>query len=237
MKTEIRDINSPTALAHAADALAGGALIVVYFHGTYAFLCDCHAVEPAERIFALKNRPKEKNLSLVVDPQFLPDFVDLTHPAFARFPLAQTIQLQRSLHALGVILPAAQTAPADLLQNGTILNVWTEYLPHRPLAQLTQLAHERGVRGFKGASTNLSDEPTYNTVAQVVAQFDGKLPLILDDRIPLPRWRRKSTTLVDLTGAQPQVVRAGNVPTQELQMALDEVGFGRLSLAPNLKTL
>ena len=237
MKTQIRDINDSQALAATADALACGELIIAYFHGTYAFLCDCDAPEPAERIFQLKRRAPEKSLSLVVDPNYLYEFVALAHPALARFPLERTIELQRTLHALGAILPASGGAPRDLLQNQTILNVWTEYPPHRPFAQLNHLARTRGLRGFKGASTNLSHEPTYSALEQVREQFDGQVAIILEGCIPLPPWRRKSTTLVDLTGEQPQLVRAGSVPTQELQTALDQVGFGRMAIAPNLNTL
>ena len=212
-------------------------LIVVYFQGTYAFLCDADASAPADKIFEIKNRPREKGLSLVVDPQFLPDFVDLDHPVFSRFPLEQAVELQRSLHALGLVFPAGSQAPADLVQAGTILNVWTEYRPHQPLSQLTLLARERGIRGFKGASTNLSHEPTYNRVEQVLEQFDGAVPLILDGDVPVPESRRKSTTLVDLTGERPTMIRAGNVTAAEVQSALDRVGFGELVIAPDVKVL
>ncbi|MFT5196816.1 MAG: tRNA A37 threonylcarbamoyladenosine synthetase subunit TsaC/SUA5/YrdC [Cellvibrionaceae bacterium] len=237
MKTVTHSIIDPSALAFAADLLYAHELIVIYFQGTYAFLCDCDATEPADKIFQIKNRPREKGLSLVVDPEFLPDFVDLAHPAFEQFPLGKSIELQRSLHALGLVFPAGALAPADLVQNGTIMNVWTEYRPHRPLTQLTKLARAQGIRGFKGASTNLSHEPTYNTVEQVLAQFDGQIPLILDGVVPVPENRRKSTTLIDLTGERPTMIRAGNVTADEVQVALDQVDFGKLKIAANVKVL
>ena len=128
-------------------------------------------------------------------------------------------------------------APADLVHSGTILNVWTEYPPHRPFSRLTQLAQIKGVRGFKGASTNLSHEPTYITVDQVLDQFGGQISLILNGIDPVPEERRKSTTLIDLTGERPVMIRAGNVTADELQNALDQVGYGTLEIASNVKVL
>ena len=138
---------------------------------------------------------------------------------------------------MGLVFPAGPDSPADLVQNGTILNVWTEYRPHRPLAQLTHLARLKGVRGFKGASTNLSNEPTYDSVEQVLAQFDGEIPLILDGIEPVAPERRKSTTLVDLTRDRPTMIRAGNVSADEVQSALNKVGFGQLKIAEDVKVL
>lgn len=237
MKTETLSISNFGSLAIAADLLVAGELIVVYFQGTYAFLCDADASAPAEKIFEIKNRPREKGLSLVVDPAYLIDFVDLSHPAFNRFPLERCEKLQRSLHAIGLVLPAGTNAPADLVQSGTILNVWTEYPPQFPLSQLVRFARAKGLRGFKGASTNLSYEPTYSTVDQVLAQFDGSIPLILDGAERAPLERRKSTTLIDLTGERPRMIRAGNVSADEVQTALDQVGFGQLAIDPQVKIL
>ena len=237
MKTEILSINDLEALTFAAEVLADGGLIIVYFQGTYAFLCDVDSAEAANQVFSIKNRPREKGLSLVVDPRYLPDFVDMTHPAFERFPLEKASELQRQLHSVGVIYPAGPDAPPDLVQNGTILNVWTEYPPFRPFARLIELARAKGLRGFQGASTNLSHEDTYSSLSQVLEQFNGKIPLVLDSDLRLPPERRKSTTLIDLTGDQPTLIREGSVSAAELQSGLNRVGFGRLLIDGNVKVL
>ncbi len=237
MKTDIVRNGDLQALALAADMVAAGELIVVYFQGTYAFLCDADASAPADKIFEIKNRPREKGLSLVVDPAYLTEFVDLDHPVFDRFPLEQCVKIQRSLHAIGLVFPAGPNAPADLVQSGTIMNVWTEYPPHFPLSQLVRFARAQGIRGFKGASTNLSHEPTYSSVDQVLAQFDGAIPLILAGDSTVDESRRKSTTLLDLTCKRPTIIRAGNVTADEVQAALDEVGFGQLEISPSVKIL
>lgn len=182
MQSNCWDICDPLSLEKTADLLTSGELIIVYFNGTYAFLCDADQMAPAEKLFALKKRPFSQTLSLVVDPIYLSDFVDQTHPAFTRFPLAQAIALQQQVHALGVIYPAnAATAPPDIVQAGTILNVWTEFqAAKRPFARLNALARARGMRGFKGASTNLSGEATYHHLNQVLSAFNGHIPVILD---------------------------------------------------------
>ncbi|MEM7114957.1 MAG: Sua5/YciO/YrdC/YwlC family protein [Chloroflexota bacterium] len=226
-------------MERAADLLAAGELIIFYFNGTYAFLCDADQMAPARKLFGLKKRPLTQTLSLIVNPIHLPEFVDPNHPAFSRFPLGRAMALQKSIHALGLILPAdLGSAPQDILQGDTILNIWTEYEEaNRPLARLTQLIRKRGLRACKGASTNLSTEPTYNTIEQVLEQFDGYVPLILDNPWKSPPARRKSTTILNLTSATPTIVRLGNVPVPELQQQLDQVGFGKLAIAPNVKRL
>ncbi|MEM9774007.1 MAG: Sua5/YciO/YrdC/YwlC family protein [Chloroflexota bacterium] len=237
LKTEVRRIEDELALKKAADLILNEELIVVYFNGTYAFLCDCDAEAPADKLFQIKHRPREKSLSLVVDPAFLPDFIDLNHSSFNKHSLAALVQLQRRSHALGIVLPAGEHAPIALVQNGTILNVWTEYPPHRPLIKLTQAARLLGVRGFKGASTNLSHEPTYTTKEQVLNQFDGKVPLVLDGEGAVPRKRQKSTTLIDFTRSSPTVIRMGNVAVDEIQLICDALGLGKLEVDHNVKVL
>lgn len=239
MQTNCLDIRNADSLKIAADLLAQGEVIVVYFNGAYAFLCDADQTAPAQKIFALKKRPLSQTLSLVVDPIYLSDFVDLAHPAFRHFPLVRSITLQRQAHALGIIYPAKlATVPADIIQADSILNVWTEYeAAKRPFAQLMALIRDRGLRGCKGASTNLSSEPTYHSLEQVLKQFNGRLPLILDNPQRTPLARRKSTTILDLTGTSPTLVREGNVPAAELQHHLDQVGFGKLTIAANIKRL
>lgn len=233
------NLEDPVTLAKTADFLAAGELIIVYFNGTYAFLCDADQMAPAEKIFALKKRPFSQTLSLVTDPTNLSDFVDLTHPALARFPLAQAIKLQQQAHALGIIYPAnLATAPADIVQGGTILNVWTEFeAAKRPFAQLITFLRARGRRGLKGASTNLNGEPTYSSLDQVLQRFDGRITVILDSKQRAASPRRKSTTIVDLTGETAVLVREGNVPTAELQQHLHQLGFGQLAVASRVKRL
>ena len=70
-----------------------------------------------------------------------------------------------------------------------------------------------------------------------LAQFDGVIPLILDDEVAVPIRRRKSTTLIDLTHNRPTMIRAGNVTTSEVQTALDKVGYGQLAIAADVKIL
>lgn len=239
MKSECLSMCNPFALEKAADLLVAGEVIIFYFNGTYAFLVDADETEAARKIFELKKRPLSQTLSLIVNPIHLPEFINPTHPAFERFPLGKAMALQRQAHALGLIFPAdLGGAPPDIIQADTILNVWTEYEEaNRPLARLTCLVRKRGLRACKGASTNLNGEATYTTLGQVLNRFDGRVPLILDHPYKSAPNRRKSTTLLNLTCEAPTVVRLGNVSVPELQHHLDQVGFGQLTLAPNVKRL
>jgi hypothetical protein len=62
-------------------------------------------------------------------------------------------------------------------------------------------------------------------VWQSFAVRDGLDALVADDFSDLPASRRRSTSIVDLTGRQPQLHRLGSVPPVELQRVLRLNGF------------
>ena len=67
-------------------------------------------------------------------------------------------------------------------------------------------------------SANLSGRPDPVTAQEVLGYLEGRIDLILDGG-PCPGGR--ASTVVDLTGASPAIVRAGAISSQELEQALD----------------
>lgn len=233
--TKTLDQTNTFHLEEAAEQIAQGEAIIFYFNGVYAFLGDADQTQPADQIFAVKKRPLSRNLALACAPQYLTEFIDLSHPLFTRLPLTKIIHLYHDLHAIGLVFPANPTsAPLNLTRAGTILNVWSNY---PPLLQLQEACRRRGVRAFSGASANMSDQPTYTTLAQVQTQFDGQVSLILDQTPHTPAHRQKSTTLVNLTTSTPTLFREGNVPASEITAAFRAHNLGPLTISPQLKKL
>lgn len=217
----------------AADYITQGEIIGFYFNGTYALLGDADQAPAATKIFTIKNRPRAKTLSLVTGPRYWADFIDLEHPALGRFPLEEVSNLYQMVHALGIVYPAdLASAPEHLVQQETILNVWSDY---EPLIALQQACLQRGIRAFLGASANLSGEPTITKRGEMVAFFGERLPLIFREDDAVPAYRQKSTSLVDFTGDLPMLIREGNVPKAEVQGAMSELGLGQLVISKDLK--
>ena len=219
----------------AADHLAQGEIIGFYFNGTYALLGDADQATAADKIFKVKKRPRSKTLSLITDPRYWADFIDSDHPAMDRFPLEKISKLYQIVHALGVVYPAdPATAPPHLVQEGSILNVWSDY---RPLIALQQACRQRGMRAFLGASANMSGQPTIIKRDEMSTLFGERLPLIFDQDEAVPGHRQKSTSLVDFTGALPVLIREGNVPRTEIEAATERLGLGRLIISNDLKSV
>ncbi|MEL6985766.1 MAG: Sua5/YciO/YrdC/YwlC family protein, partial [Actinomycetota bacterium] len=201
----------------------------------YALLGDAGQPAAADRIFELKRRPRAKTLSLVTDPRFWAPFLDQGSPALTRFPLRSATALYTRLHALGVVYPAHPTdAPGHLVQSGTILNVWSRY---RPLIEFQEACRERGVDALCGASANPSGQPTYTTAAQMARGFGDALPIAFAEQADVPVARRESTSLLDLTGGEPCLLREGNTTEAEVGAASLAVGLGPLAISPDVVRL
>jgi tRNA A37 threonylcarbamoyladenosine synthetase subunit TsaC/SUA5/YrdC len=201
-------------------------------------LGDADDPSVAAKVASAKRRPQAKGLALVCPPEFLGEHVNLDTPPLDeddRFVRVQA--LQRRLHALGVILPAAMPgAPAHVVQAGTILNVWTEQPPTAPLRQLVGELRRRGKRALAGTSANLSGQPTITDPAEVIAAFSQHTStILLQDFDQVPPARRRSATIVDFTQPQPQLLREGSVPASELAAELRHLGLGELVIGADVR--
>jgi L-threonylcarbamoyladenylate synthase len=226
----------PAARAQAADALAAGEIVVIPFNGIFVLVGDADDPAVPERIAVAKQRPQAKGVALVCPPELLAEHVSLEEPVPAGRTLPQLRALYAAVHAVGVILPAADPgAPPHVVQAGTILNVWTEQRPASPLRELVFELRRRGRRALAGTSANRSGQPTITDPAEVTAVFAGRVPLILLDTFEaVPPARRHSASIVDLTGTTPRLLRVGSVPAAELRAELLRLGLGELAAPPDV---
>jgi tRNA A37 threonylcarbamoyladenosine synthetase subunit TsaC/SUA5/YrdC len=193
-----------------------------------------------EKVAWAKRRPQAKGVALVCPPELLGEHVNLQTRALRQdYPFARVQALQRRLHALGVILPAAVPgAPGHVVQLGTILNVWTEQPPKAPLRQLVGELRRRGKRALAGTSANLSGQPTITEADEVIAVFGRRVStILLEDSDQVPRGRRRSATIVDFTQPQPHLFREGSVPAGELAAELRRLGLGELVIGADIRQI
>ncbi len=225
-------VTNPTELLLAAQLLSKGRVGVVAFNGIYGIFTNAASHASGKRILAIKNRPSEKKLVLVTAPEYLAEQVDFSQ---AHYTHAQVVALVRSLHALGVILPAHHNAPRHLLAaketQQTILSIWTEY---PPLRSLLETYRNLGGHALSGTSANRSGHPTHTATDEVWQEFKTAVDFFLAaDFTHLPAQRKQSTSILDLTTARPRLHRLGNVTQEEIQAALSLYRFPDLQVTPD----
>jgi L-threonylcarbamoyladenylate synthase len=69
-----------------------------------------------------------------------------------------------------------------------------------------------------GTSANLSGRPPGTTADEVLAQLDGRIEAVLEDDASVAGGL--PSTIVDLTGDVPVIVRAGAVPADAVREAM-----------------
>lgn len=236
--SEILHLGEHADRVHAVEQLLRGELIASGFNGSYVLLGDADDPSVPNKVAWAKQRPQAKGVALVCPPEFLGEHVNLQTQALREhYPLARVQALQRGLHALGVILPAAVPgAPGHVVQAGTILNVWTEHPPNAPLRQLVGELRRRGRRALAGTSANLSGQATITDAEEVMAVFGQRVSaILLEDVDQVPPGRRRSATIVDLTRPQPRLVREGSVPAGEVAAELGRLGLGELVVGADVR--
>jgi L-threonylcarbamoyladenylate synthase len=190
----------------AALLLAAGELVAFptdTVYGVGAVAWD----EPAvAKLYAAKLRPGDKAI-----PILLADPADLALVAADLPPTALRIAERFWPGALTLVVPRSARVPDEVTAGGAMVAV---RVPDHDLA--------RGLIRAAGAplgttSANISGQPSVATAAEVAAQLAGRVRLILDGGacpggVP--------STVVDLTGREPRILRPGPITLQEILAAM-----------------
>lgn len=204
MNTEMIRADDPQVLVRALQVLRSGGLVAfptdtVYGLGALAF--DGLAIES---IYVAKNRPLEKAI-----PILIADVEDLLKVARAIPPLAKTLAEKFWPGALTIVLPKRADLPASVSASDT---VGVRVPAHSAARALLRAAGPLAV-----TSANISGQESPRTAQDVLHQLGGRIPLILDGGetsggIP--------STVVDCTGAEPNILRAGPVTFEQIRAAI-----------------
>ena len=156
-----------------------------------------------ERIYEIKERPR--NMAL---PLLLADYYQLADLAKSISPLAMQLAHSYWPGALTLVLPALSGAPDIVTSGGKTVAV---RIPAHPVPVAL-------VKGLKmpivGTSANLSGKPSPLTAEEVFAQLGDRVDFIIDGgRCP----GGKESTIIDVSGARPVLVREGVIPRGEIE--------------------
>jgi|YNPNPStandDraft_1061719.scaffolds.fasta_scaffold06891_3 L-threonylcarbamoyladenylate synthase len=195
-----------TSLARAVQLLRAGELVAFptdTVYGVGALAWDGKAVA---RLYAAKLRPADKAIPiLLADPQ------DIVLVARHLPPSALLLAERFWPGPLTLVVPKGARVPAEVTAGGDTVAV---RVPDHPLAR--ELIRQVGAP-LATTSANLSGQPPSVTAEEVQAQLGDRVALILDGG---PCAGGVASTVVDLTGPQPRLLRAGPLSLEQIMAAL-----------------
>lgn len=158
------------------------------------------------RVYQVKQRPPNMPL-----PLLLSDVSQIDEIAFSVSPLARRLIAAFLPGALTLVLYKAKTVPDFVTAGQKTVAV---RVPAHPVP--VALARGLGVP-IVGTSANISGQPSPLTAEEVRARLNDKIDLVIDGG---PSGSNKESTIVDVTGEAPVVLREGAISREELERVL-----------------
>jgi L-threonylcarbamoyladenylate synthase len=196
----------PQAVAAAADVIRGGGVVVIPTRHLYGLAADALNTAALARVYAIKDRPADKPLLVLVKSRAdLPGLVRAIPDAAGR--LMDRFWPGR----LTLVFEARDLFPPALTGGSGKVGI---RLPAHPVcgALLEKLPHP-----VTATSANLSGQPGSHTIGAVAPALQAAVDLILDAG-PLPTG--PGSTVVDVTRSPPRVLRAGVIGADRVAEAL-----------------
>ncbi len=190
-------------LEYAVRMIISGKVIAFPTDTFYGLGADPFNLAAVSEVFRIKRRTADRPLPLLVAS--IDQAADLTHnPPQLFFTLAQRFWPG----PLTLVVPASRQIPLKVTANtGKVGLRW-------PQALLATALIEAAARPLTGTSANLSKLSACSTALEVDQQIGDHLPLILDGG---PTEGVLASTVVDLTGERPRILRPGGVSESDLK--------------------
>ena len=186
--------------------LQDGGVVAVPTDTLYGLAADVFNPDGIERVFAIKERPEGLALPVLLSgpeqlrqvAEDMPEQLEAAADAF--WPGAMTLIVNRNSS-----LPPRLTAG-----NPTVAVRVPDHPVPRELAR--QLGHP-----ITGTSANISGAADPQSLAELRAQVGDRVDLLITDG-PAPAGT--ASTIVDLSGGVPRLVREGAIPFQQIKVLL-----------------
>jgi len=186
----------------ALDYLKRGGAVVLPTDTLYGLAVDILNPAAVQRVFAIKGRSSDLALPILVD-----DWAGVEMVASHRSNLAQQLAESYWPGPLTLVLPK-RTGISDLVTGGretVAVRSPDHWVPRRLIEQLG--------RPLTGTSANISGSPDPNSLAEVRASLGSLVDYIISCG---PSPMGTSSTIVDVTGDSPKLIREGAIPFQEI---------------------
>ena len=187
----------------AIAVLKQGGLVAYPTDTVYGLGASADLPQAVERVYQVKQRPRNTALPLLL--------ADVSQISDVACPVPQVAwRLARAFlpGALTLVLPKSESVPGIVTGGGDTVAV---RVPAHPVP----VALVRGVAApIVGTSANISGQPSPVTAEEVSVQFEGKIEFIINGgRCP----GGKESTVVDVTGEVPRVLREGAISKAEIR--------------------
>jgi L-threonylcarbamoyladenylate synthase len=192
-------------IAAAVSALKGGGLVVLPTDTVYGIGANAFDSSAVAALLAAKGRGRDMPVPVLVGSWHTIDGLVYTVPRTAR-------ELIRAFWpgALSLVVRQAPSLAWDLGDaDGTVML----RMPLHPVA--IDLLREVGPMAV--SSANISGSPAAVTAADARAQLGDKVEVYLDAG---PSAQQAASTIVDLTGAHPRILRVGPVSAESVATVL-----------------
>ena len=209
MHTELCQADEAS-IRRAAALLRAGELVAFPTETVYGLGADALNGEAAARIFAAKGRPADNPLiAHIAGESGLSGLIALEPCACAR-------ALMRAFWPgpMTLIFPKSPRVPREVTAG---LDTVAVRMPSHPVARALICAAQTPIAA---PSANRSGRPSPTTAAHVLEDMEGRIPLILDGG---PCEVGLESTVVDVTGARPRILRPGGVTLEMLEGVVGDV--------------
>lgn len=209
MHTELCQADDAS-IRRAAALLRAGELVAFPTETVYGLGADALNGEAAARIFAAKGRPADNPLiAHIAGESGLAGLIALEPCACAR-------KLMRAFWPgpMTLIFPKSPRVPREVTAG---LDTVAVRMPSHPVARALIRAAQTPIAA---PSANRSGRPSPTTAAHVLEDMEGRIPLILDGG---PCEVGLESTVVDVTGARPRILRPGGVTLEMLEGVVGDV--------------
>jgi len=209
METLLLPAQAPDTAQKAANIIKRGDLVAIPTETVYGLGANGLNPEAVAKIFITKGRPQDNPLILHIScPEEMEQFCHSIPEA------AYTLADAFWPGPLTMVLPAR-----DIVPKCTTAGLPTVAVRCPDNTVTRQIIRLSGVP-IAAPSANLSGKPSTTTAAHVLHDHNGKLAAVVDDgpcRIGL------ESTIVDLTGARPRLLRPGGITPEQLLAVLGDL--------------
>ncbi|MBT4624461.1 MAG: threonylcarbamoyl-AMP synthase [Verrucomicrobia bacterium] len=209
----MQEADAPGALGQAAELLAQGQLVALPTETVYGLAADARSPKAVARIFEAKGRPAGNPLIVHIDS------VEIAEGCVAAWPRAAA-QLAGAFWPgpLSLVLPKADSIPDIVTAGGKTVAV---RCPAHPV--FTAVLAKCGFP-LAAPSANRSNRVSPTRAEHVVDQLGGLIPLVLNGGAC---DLGIESTVLDLTGDTPTLLRPGMISLGQLQAVLGPVATSK----------
>ncbi len=204
MDTVLLSIDAPGVILRALEILDGGGLIAFPTDTVYGVGARAFNETAIARIYTVKERPSSKAIPILCG-----DIEDVPRVTSGIPRMARKLAVKFWPGPLTLVLSKHAILPKVVAATGTV----AVRIPDHPFVR--KLLKEAGPMAV--TSANVSNQPSPRSAQEVIAQLGGRIELVMDGGTTKGL---SPSTIVDCTGEEPLILRAGPITLDEILNAL-----------------